>query len=515
MQGTGMLKRFGVVCLSALMILVAGCSGSGGSAPSNSKGDNGAPAQKGGKLIVGRSQPSDTLDPAATIAGPSWEIFRLIYSTLVTKTKDGFEGNLAEKWDVTTDAKTWTFTLRKDQVFSNGDPVNADAVAFTFNRILDPKTKAPSRGFLGPLDKVEKVDDYTVKFIMSQPFALLLDNLAIEYFGIVDPKAVAKSGADYGRNPVGSGPWKLKEWVTGDRIVLVPNEQYKGFHSFLTNKAKPFADELVFREIPQIETQLAALQSGEINFVSGLPGDKASQFKGRTDIKLLTSERSTAIAYLGFGMNKAAAGQTNSFKAPFDDIKVRQAMGYAVDANQIIDKVLYGFGVRNGTPMPTGNFGYDPGLKQYGFEFNLQKANQLLDEANWKMGADNIRQKDGKKLEVSFWALNSSGMGDVAQVIQSQLAKVGMKANVTALDVATYTARVATSDMQLELISVGWSSPNILNIMTTLGWGTGLYNEKGLTDLLNKAQSTPDAAQRKQLYAQTQQMMLTSAILVP
>lgn len=502
-----------------MMVMAACSSGGTSSGETKSDGTGGSTPKaeaKGGQLIVARSQSADTLDPHATIAGPSWEIFRLIYSTLVTLKKGGgYEGEVAERWEASADAKTWTFYLRKGLTFSNGNPVNAEAVAFTFNRILDPATKAPSRGFLGPLEKVEAVDEHTVRFIMAQPFALLLDNLSIGYFGILDPKAVAQYGADYGRNPVGSGPWKLKEWVTGDRIVLVPNESHKSFRSFLTNKEKPVADELVFRDIPQIETQLAGIQSGEVNIISTLPGDKADQLKNNPDLKLYTTDRSTQIAYISFAMDQAAEGQPNTFKPPFDDIRVRQAVGYAIDTESIISKVLYGFGIRNATPMPTGNFGYDASLKQFGTDFNVAKANQLLDEAGWTKGSDGVREKGGKKLEVSFWALNGGGMGDVAQVIQAQLAQVGIKAKVTAMEVATYTAQIKTSDMNMELISVGWSSPNILNILMTLGWGSGMYNDKELAELLTKAESTPDDAARRKLYYDAQQKMLSQAVLIP
>jgi peptide/nickel transport system substrate-binding protein len=522
MRQKGWTQRAGFLALSLVMVLVTACGGAGAPSGTASQEKGGAAPtkeeqKKGGSLIVGRSNGSDTLDPAATVAGASEEVFRYIYDTLVVKNKNGgFDGQIAEKWEASPDAKTWTFTIRKDLVFSNGDPVNADAVVFTISRILDPATKAPSRGWLGTVQKVEKVDDNTVRFVMAAPSALLLDNLSISYFSIVDPKVVQEKGADYGRNPVGSGPWKLKEWVTGDRIVLVPNDKHKGFESFKQNHGTPVADEIVFRDIPQVETQLAAIQSGEINFIGGLPGDKTPQFKDRPGFKLSQSTASVGVTYLSFGMEKGAEGQPNKFKAPFDDIKVRQAMGYAVDSQSILDKVMYGFGVRNGTPMPSGNFGYDPNaLKPVTMDFNVQKAGQLLDDAGWKPGADGVREKDGKKLEISFWVLNGVGMGDVGQVIQNQLSKVGVKTKLTTLDTATYTSRVATGDMQMELLSMGWSLPNILNMQTTLGWGSGLYNNKDLAALIAKAGSTVDEGQRKQLYVQAQEMMLKDAVTIP
>lgn len=500
----------------ALALLAAACGGGGAGSGSGSEGGSSGASEpvKGGVVTIARTDESDTLDPAHTVAGPSSIVFHYIYDTLVTKTPKGdFEGDLATDWETSPDGKTWTFHLRQGVVFSNGDPFNADAVVFTFQRILDPATKAPSKGFLGPVAKVEKVDDYTVRFELSQPSALLLDNLAINYFGIVDPKAVQAEGDKYGRNPVGTGPFMLKEWVTGDHITLVPNPRHKEFRSYIKNKGTPYISQLVFRTIPNVETQLAAMQSGQANVVLGLPGDKAAQYKDTPGFRVVTNEHSTDVAYLSFGMTKAASGD-NPFVPPFDDIRVRQAVGYAIDAPGIIKSVLNDYAVRNCTPMPPGDFGYDKSLgDSYCYKADPTKAGQLLDAAGWKMGANGVREKDGKPLAVHFWVLDSQK--NVAQVIQSELEAVGFKVDITSLDVGTYTARVTKSDMNLELIDVGWPSPNILDVMTTLGWGFGLYNHNGLQQALATAATTLDADARREAYAKAQKIILDDAAIIP
>lgn len=502
-------KAWRALGLVLMVAMLAACAKGG----SGTQGEAGKTAEtpKGGRLVVARTASSDSLDPAQTITSASNQVFNYIFDTLIVRTDEGFGGQIAERWEPSADAKEWTFHLRKDLLFSNGNPVDADAVVFTFQRILDPATKAPSRGFIGTVERVEKVDEQTVKFVLAKPSALLLENLSISYFGIVDPKAVQQYGDTFGRNPVGSGPFKLKEWVTGDRIVLEANEHYKSFAPYAENKGKPYLNELVFRDIPQIETQIVAVRSGEANYML-LPGDKAAQFEQQPDFKLHKVPGGTSISYLHFGMDKAAAGM-NTFRPPFDDIRVRQAVGYAVDAQAIIDHVLYGTAERNPTPMPTGNFGYDPALKRYGFDFDPARAKQLLDDAGWQVGAGGVREKNGVKLSVRYWA--AAGAPEVAPVLQSQLSQVGIQAEMTILDNTTMLGRIGTSDFQLNTLTVAWPAPNILQIAANVGWGFGLYNDAKLASTLAEAEITIDDAARKQLYAQAQQQILEEAAMIP
>ncbi|HEX6989962.1 MAG TPA: ABC transporter substrate-binding protein [Bacillota bacterium] len=511
------------------LLAVAGCGGGGGD--TGGAGDDGAqtgpstgetPAEtpaagdKGGTIVIGRTGGVDSLDPARTVSGPSHEVFRLIFDTLVRRDPDGgFEGELAESWEASDDGLTWTFHLRQDRVFSNGNPVNADAVVFTFERMLDPDQAAPAAGFLGPISAVEKVDDYTVRFVMGEPFALLLDNLAVEYFGIVDPQAVEELGEDFGRNPVGSGPFVLKEWVTGERIVLEPNPLHKTSRSDVENQGPPHLDQLIFREIPQVETQIAGLRSGEINLITNMPAEQAVTFENDPNFQVMRGPGGINIAYLSFAMVPAADGGTNTFKPPFDDLRVRQAVAHAIDADTILETVLYGFGVRNKTPLPVGVFGHDPSLGDLVPDYDPERAGQLLDEAGWTMGSDGVRRKDGRPLAINFWSLNLGSAPQIAQIIQNQLEQVGFDVEITSLDVATYVSQAASGNLDLEMLDQGWSAPNILNIMTSMGWALGLYNNPELQDLLTRAQSEVDDAQRAALYRQAQQVMLEDMALVP
>jgi peptide/nickel transport system substrate-binding protein len=522
MSGFKRVRAVYVIVAVLILALVSACGG-GGAAPgggSSSGGSGGsgggsggqADAGRGGDIVMTVPAGAETLDPAVTINQAAQGVFRNIYEPLVGPSMDGgFEGILAERWEASEGGAVWTFFLREGVVFSNGNPLNADAVVFTFNRFLDPDNPSPLAGQLGPVVSVDKVDEMTVKFTLAMPYALLLDNIANAYFGILDPAAVAQYGDDYGRNPVGTGPWMLDDWVTGDRIVLVPNEKHKDFRTHVTNKGAPLADRLIFREIGQVDTQLAALETGDVNIVTTVPADRLAQYRNRPEYTIF-SQPVDAITYLSFGM-EAQEGGTNTFKAPFDDIRVRQAVGYAMDIAPIIDNVFEGLVLRNKSPMPPGVFAHDPSVN--GFDPNVEKAKALLEDAGWKAGADGVREKNGQQLAVEFWIMSEATFEAVAQVLQSQLAQVGMKVNITALDPATFISRVATSDMQMELMQLGWPAPNILDIAATVGWGFGLYNNPDLMGALGEAVTTTDTDARRQLYERAQHIIVDDTAMIP
>lgn len=501
-----------VVVMAVLLALLAACSG-GGNGNGGDNGDGASEAERrGGDIVVAIMADPDTLDSAATIDATAYQIFSQIYEPLVGRTKAGhFEGILADSWAASEDATVWRFKLREGLVFSSGNPVNADAVVASFARFLDPENPSPSTGQLGPVVSVDKVDELTVEFTLAVPYALLLDNISNAYFGIVDPAALAEYGDDFGRNPVGSGPWKLADWRTGDRIVLVPNERHVSHRSDVTNTGPPLADTLTFRVLGQVETQLAGMDTGDINVMTMVPPDRLDVYYGDPNFEIF-SQHVNAITYLSFGMDAVADG-VNAFRAPFDDIRVRQALGYALDLDPIIEAVYHGSVVRNHSPMPVSVFGFDASV--HGFDHDAAKANALLDEAGWTMGADGVRTKDGTPLEVEFWVIAEPALESVAEVLQSQAAQVGMKLNITSLDTPTYLSSVADSDMNLELLLLGWPAPNILDMIVTLGWGTGLYNNPDLMETLGEAVATVDEGERRALYEKAQHIIVDDTAMIP
>src|SRR5262249_37170902 len=144
-----------------------------------------------------------------------------------------YEGILAESWDISDDGLEYTFHLRPGITFHDGTELDADAVKFSFDRLIDPATNAIAGGWITPLKGTEVIDPLTVKLVLSEPFSPLLGNLCLSYYGILSPTAMQKLGEDFAKNPVGTGPWKFKEWISGEKITLERNEQYQNFHSYM------------------------------------------------------------------------------------------------------------------------------------------------------------------------------------------------------------------------------------------------------------------------------------------
>ena len=471
----------------------------------------------GGQIVVARAGDSDTLDPAHTTAGISFQVFTNIYDTLIAYNMDlGYEGILAESWEISEDGLEYTFKLREGILFHDGTDFNAEAVKFNYDRLMDPETNAPAAGWVTALTTTEVVDPYTVKLILSEPFSPLLGNLCLAYFGIASPTAIEKFGdEDYGRNPVGTGPWKFQEWIAGEQITLVPNDGYQNFHTHVTNKGRPYADELVFRNIAEDATQIAAFETGEVTVIP-LPPREVVRFEEDDQYQVFTPERATNIWFLEWSMEKPTAESDQVYKAPFfDDIRVRQAVAYAVNAEEIIQSVFQNLAVRNYGLLPTGHFAYNPDIADFGFTFDQEQAKTLLDEAGWVEGEDGIREKDGTKLAPLLWTWNAGNNERTVQVLQNQLSAVGFDVKIETMEAATLFARLVENVSDFDLMSWGWPEPHIMKMMVESESGLGIYKDAEYHALVDEAARATEQEARSALYFQANQQALADVAAVP
>lgn len=482
------------------------------SEPTEASGSSGSGS--GGSLIHVRTSDSDSLDPQRTIAGASWFVFSNIFDTLVGKNVDlEFEPLIAETFEISDDGLTYTFVIRDGMLFHDGTPVTAEAVKFTFDRATDPESPAQATSFISAYASSELVDETTVVLTLSEPSAPFMSNIAVAYFGILSPAGVEMHGDDFGKNPVGSGPWIFEEWLEGEQITLLPNPDYTNYRSYVENKGAPLADELLFRVIPEAGTQIAAMETGEANHIA-LPKAEVRNFEGNDDFTLFFAEGGTNINYVEFAMEAAEVGDEPVFLPPFDDLLVRQAVAHAINAEEIIEGVLEGLADRNFGFMPTGIFAYDPAIEEFGYAYDADRANELLDEAGWTMSGD-VREKDGEPLELIMWAYADPTLERVVQVIQSQLAEVGITINLEVLEIGTMIARLPENAHNLDVIGVGWPEADILQIMNDLAWGVGQYKPTDYVDAITAARQTNDLDERKALYFEAQQLALEDVMAIP
>jgi peptide/nickel transport system substrate-binding protein len=471
----------------------------------------------GGSIVVARAGDSDTLDPAHTTAGIAFQVFTNIFDTLIAYDIElGYEGILAESWELSEDGLEYTFKLRPSIKFHDDTDLNAEAVKFTFDRLMLPETNAPAAGWITPLSSTEVVDDLTVKLVLSEPFSPLLGNLCLAYFGITSPTAVEQYGdADFGRNPVGTGPWKFQEWIAGEQITLVANETYQNHHTIVTNKGRPYADQLIFRNISEDATQIAAIETGEVTVIP-MPAREVSRFESDDQFQLLVPERATNIWFLEFSMEQPTADSDAVFKPGFfEDARVRQAVAYAVNAEEIIESVFQGLAQRNYGLLPTGHFAYKPEIEEFGYHFDLEKAKTLLDEAGWVEGDDGVREKDGVKLEPLLWTWNAGNNERAVQVIQNQLAAVGFAVKIETMEIASLFAQQAENISDFDLMSWGWPEPHVMKMMVDGEAALGLYRRAEYIDLVDEAARVSEQADRTELYFQANQVALTDLPAIP
>lgn len=471
-----------------------------------------AASGSGGTLVIAQQTEPDSLDNAHTILGASYEVFSNIYDTLVVaKSASQYEGEIAKSWTVSKNGLVYTFQIRPGLKFSNGDPLNAQAVAFTFNRIVNPATKSPDLGVIGPIKGVKAVGNKAV-FTLKSPFAYELADLAVPYAGIEDPKAVQSEGAKFGRAPVGSGPFMVQNWVSGESITLVPNPYYRGFETFLKNHRAPYLKTLKYIFISNQESEIAALQSGEADLINGLPQANYAQFKSNSQfaLQLLPGDD---INYLEFKTAKGKNGQT-TILPPYNDVRVREAVGYALQPSGIVQAANFGLGKVEYGLIPHGEDGYDPALKNVGFHYDPALANKLLTEAGWKMGKDGVRYKNGQPLSAIDWVFSLGSYPQDGQIIANELKAVGFKASVVTQEIATLLAQYPKGNLNMDIVGLGWPA-GIMNVEMTLPLGSGNLPDPTLLKLLDRAEATTNPKARFSLYAKAQEYSLKMAYAIP
>ncbi|MDP2858304.1 MAG: glutathione ABC transporter substrate-binding protein [Bacillota bacterium] len=476
-----------LICsLLAVSMVLAGC---GGTAPPAAPAKPAEPPKPQVNIVMAMSTDPKTMDPHKSNDGPSIINWKQMYDTLVkldTENRTAIP-SLATKWEQP-DGKTIKFTLRKDVKFHDGTALTAKDVVFSISRLLDPTTKSPAAYLLNMIDTIKADDDYTVTVTLKQPFAPVIFHFAHPAASIVPEAYMKAKGDDFIKAPVGSGPFKFVSYTKGDRIEFVKNAAYWG--------GAPTPDKVTIRIIPEPSTQVAELEAGGIHIAFNIPTQEVARLKQSKTADVLTT-LSWSVQGLVF----------NVTRKPYNDVRVRQALNYAVDKESIVKFVEAGLAEPTGQILTPVVFGYNPNLKPY--PYDPAKAKQLLKAAGYPNG-----------FETKFLVWNMDPRIKFAEAVQAQLAKVGVKVKLDIIEFGTALEMAYKNNF--DVTTMQWGTATLdgdysyYSLIHSDNWGSagnwGHYKNKQVDDLIMKARTTPDQKVRLESYQKASEIVFNDAV---
>ncbi len=379
-------------------------------------------------IVLGDYSVLRTLDPAFVALSQDILISRNINQGLLRYkfNTSEIEGELAKSWTVSPDGLVYTFKLLDNVRWHKGfGKFTAHDVKYTFERVLDPKTAAPTRSeIVNEIKEIRVLDDYTVEFQLKYPCVPFLHKMVgPRVSGIVNAKAVEKFGKDFARNPVGTGPFVFESW-TREQCVIVANKDFQ------QREGPPKIDKVVYKIIPDVDTCVLALQKGEVDMLWVMPREQAVVDRMKAAGRKITFSKRPTWQHLVM----------NTQRKPFDDVRVRQAIAYAIDKDSLVKHVFGGMAERLDSLIPKGFFGYtETGIPRY--DYSPEKAKELLGKAGYPNG-----------FEVNLDTFQSPSYLPLATAIADQLRKVGITAKLVVTDQATWWGKLSKANTDFTLV---------------------------------------------------------------
>lgn len=472
------LRNALISILVITMLLTTGC----GAKTDASTATPDASAEVKDTIVIAQGADAKSLDPYGTTDSPAGKVMSCIFDTLVTRDDEGnIAPGLAESWEIVDDI-TYVFHLRKGVKFHNGEEFKASDVAFSFSKIAESPHAESIRATID-FENSKVIDDYTFEMKMTEPFGPILNHLGHSVMAIVNEKAYTEAGDKVGQNPVGTGPYKFVSWATGDRIDLVANEDYWG--------NKPQVKNVVFRNIPEIASRSIEVETGGIDIAIGVQTSELNRLESNPDVKVF-KRKASSINFLCF----------NCSKAPFDNVKVRQAINMAINKDAIFNVVYQGVGAVATAPMSSVVWAYNDKLVPH--EYNVEKAKALLAEAGYPNG-----------LEITISCDQNQERLDTAEMAQAQLAEIGVKVNIETLERGAFIDQVIAGT--LDMFGLGWTSDtgdpdyalyaSFHSSMHGAGGNMSFYTNKKVDELLEIGRKSTDAEIRRNAYLEAQEIV--------
>ncbi|WP_066176242.1 ABC transporter substrate-binding protein [Bacillus marinisedimentorum] len=472
---------FGTIGFLLVFLFVAtGCSGEQAATEKESGEEPVTAGAKADKttLVAGLDDDPPQLDPHFSTAAVDRQVYHSIYDKLVDVDDQlNFVPQLAEKWDISEDGKTYTLHLQKGVTFHDGTPFNAEAVKFNFDRMMDPDAGSSRTSELSPVESVTAVDEHTVEIKLKEAFSPFLAVLSDRAGMMVSPTAVEEKGEDFKNSPVGTGPFKFVERVKQDKIVVEKNADYWG--------GEPNFEKIIYRPYSDENVRVTNLVSGDVDIINKVPPKDVEKLEKDPNITL--SEKG-ALGFQGLYLNNKSE--------PFSNQKLRNALDLVIDREAIVKVALRDTAVTSGGPIAPGTWAFDESIKPK--DRDIEQAKKLMAEAGHPDGFSFTLKITAKPVEEQL-----------AQMIQSMAGEAGIKVEVEKVEFGTMLDQM--DNFEFDAVRLGWSGRtdpdgNIHALYHSTGYINYGYSNPEMDKLLEDARTETDQEKRKELYTKAQQL---------
>ena len=510
-----MKKRVLSLCLAGLMAAsLTGCGGAGNAAETTAAAgtENSAAASEAGssegkeELVFVNYRDIRDLNPHL-YAGEMYAQ-EMLYETLVNITADGYEGCLAESWDISDDGKTYTFHIRDGVKFSDGEVCDANAIKANFDAIIENKDRHTWLEMMNLLVGVSAPDDKTFVIELSEPYYPLLTELGVTRpFAMISPKAMKDGSTKDGVNAyIGTGPYVLTDFVTDEYAVFEANENYWG--------EQPKIKKITVKVIPDNQTRILALEKGEIDMIFGknmIDADAINQYTGNDKFTVSLSDPTSTRQIV-----------LNTTRDVLADKEVRQALQHATNKQTISEGIFYGLEQPADTLFAKTVPYCDIDLEPYAYDVEL--AQSMLDEAGWVVGADKIRERDGQKLNIDL-LYNSDSVTEkaIAEYLQSEYQKIGISLNIYGEEEQSYRDNMKAGNFDM-VFNICWGTPydpqSSLAAMRAPVYGDyaaqlGLEDKADIDQAITDILVSTDETKRQELYTFVLTRLHEDAVYIP
>ncbi|MEZ5863985.1 MAG: ABC transporter substrate-binding protein [Geminicoccaceae bacterium] len=448
--------------------------------------------ERGGKLVATSQVKVTSMDPVNGNAygGTEGVVYLAVYERLVRQNEAGeFVPELAESWELAPDGKSITFKLRQGVTFHDGTPFDAAAAKFNLDRLLDPEEATQAYRLYPDYAGTDIIDDHTIRVNLKNPSSIIMPGLTYKGGLMMSPTAYKELGEDIARHPVGTGPFVFEDWVPGDHVSLKKNPNYWQIGE--DGEPLPYLDEIVIRVIAKDSVAVVELQTGRAQLTKRIPAESLEDIRSDTDLELI--EAPSAIMYRLY---------LNMRQPPFDNLKLRQAINYALDRQAMAEAILPGTGYVQPfilLPSEPSYWDYTP------YSYDPEKAQQLMNEAGF-----------GDGLDVEFMMINREPDIQIAPAVQAFLQQIGINTEIVSLERLIYVDRATSGNFEIAMAQTNLPLPTAVTWLQQQLASDGPVNRAAWKNaefdaLVAKLAAEMDPAAQEKLLHEIQQIVLDDA----